>query len=430
MRILWITNVPLPEASKLLNVTTTHLGGWLIQLAEMISGNPDIVLFIAFPLKKNNMEFKVIGEKVTYYPFKPIPDNKKSTINDSVAIKKILDDVKPDLVHIHGTEYSHSLAAQNICDKNNIETVVSIQGLVSFISGHMTSNLPNKVINSSTIRNILLNDSIKGLIKSFRRKGKNEIATLESTKYVIGRTTWDYACSKIINPNVYYFKCNEVLRESFYNKIWDINRIEKHSIFLSQGNYSIKGLHNMIHAMTIITRQFPSAKLYVSGKDITKTSSFKERFLMTYYGKYIKSLIIKFKLQNNVIFTGPLSEDAICEQYLKSNAFVCPSLIENSPNSLGEAMILGVPCIASFVGGIPDMMEHEVDGIFYQHDAYYMLAHHVIRLFSDQSLAIRLSTNARKRALITHDPSTISLKTQNIYNSIFLRGRKENNARD
>ena len=93
----------------------------------------------------------------------------------------------------------------------------------------------------------------------------------------------------------------------------------------------------------------------------------------------------------------------MCERYLKSHAFVCPSSIENSPNSLGEAMILGVPCVASDVGGVADLLKHREEGFVYQTDAPYMLAHYVSEIFANNELALDFSKKAREHAMNTHN---------------------------
>jgi glycosyltransferase involved in cell wall biosynthesis len=59
---------------------------------------------------------------------------------------------------------------------------------------------------------------------------------------------------------------------------------------------------------------------------------------------------------------------------------------------------MGVPCVASFVGGVTDRIEHGVDGFFYQHDAPYMLAFYICRIFESDALALTLSENAIKSA--------------------------------
>lgn len=112
----------------------------------------------------------------------------------------------------------------------------------------------------------------------------------------------------------------------------------------------------------------------------------------------------KFKVFVSCVrFTGILDEKQLCWQYLQSNVFVCPSSIENSPNSLGEAMILGVPCVVAYVGAIPDLLEHQEEGFLYPVDAPYMLANYVCEIFTNDELALQFSAKAREHAMRTHD---------------------------
>ena len=175
----------------------------------------------------------------------------------------------------------------------------------------------------------------------------------------------------------------------------------------------------MLEAMPLILQKFPDAKLFVAGKNIISSQSLKERLLMTYYGKYLKKIIINLRLEKHVIFTGLLSESEMCQRYIRSHVFVCPSSIENSPNSLGESMILGVPSVASFVGGIPIARIKKTD--FFINMMHYMLAYYVCKIFEDDDLALKFSTNARKRALRTHDISQNTKRLMDIYDEIILQ---------
>ncbi|MBY0016050.1 MULTISPECIES: glycosyltransferase family 4 protein [Bacillus] len=418
MKILWLTNIALPEASVLLKEEALPFGGWLVNASEALSLNSDISLCVAFPNNRFNDIHLLSGEKIKYYTFPSVNKNNLKSIVENPFLEQIIEQFNPDIVHIFGTEFVHTLSMVNVCQKKNIKTIVSIQGLVSIIAKHYMLSLPIIVQNRYTFRDLLKQNNIKGQQREFIKRGKFEIEALKKVKHVIGRTTWDKACSTQINPNVIYHHCNETLRKEFYNHKWDIKRAEKYSIFLSQGSYPIKGLHFMIEAMPLILKVFPQAKLYIGGVDITKSKTLKEKIKLSSYGKYINELIKKYNIQEKVIFTGLLNEQQMCEKYLESNVFVCPSSIENSPNSLGEAMLLGVPCVASDVGGVSDMLKHKEEGFVYQVDAPYMLAHYVCEIFKKDELALRFSENARLHALQTHDSKKNTKRLLEIYKDI------------
>lgn len=418
MNVLWLVNIPLPEASLMMNEQPLPFGGWLINASNALLKGEGLNLSIAFPSNKVDRYSRFNGKYITYYPFKTIRENDKKSIDNSIILNDIVSEVKPDLVHIYGTELAHTLSMVNVCNKLNIRTVISIQGLVSYIEKHMLANLPIKVVYGATFRNMLRKDNVIGLKHSFIKRGKNEIEAIRQVKHIIGRTTWDKACTTQINPTLKYHFCNETLRDNFYEEEWDINKYEEFSIFTSQGQYPYKGLHYLLDAMPTIIKKFPKTKLYISGKDITKTYTLNDKLLLTYYGKYIKKMIKKLDLSNNVEFIGLLDEKQMCERYLKTHVFVCPSSIENSPNSLGEAMLLGVPCVASNVGGVSDLLLHNEEGFLYQADAPYMLAYYICQIFDNKDLALRFSKNARKHAIKTHNRTENSRRLQEIYEEI------------
>lgn len=418
MKILWLINVVLPEASALMNQESSPLGGWLINASREISNKENIELSIIFPKNDIKEYQKLNGENITYYAFKAVNDRDKNLIEHNPTLEKIINQVNPDIVHIYGTEIAHTLSMVNVCKKNQIKTIISIQGLVSVISKHTYADLPWKVIHGFTLRNIMLKDSVAGLKKLYIKRGKNEIAAVKKVDHIIGRTTWDKACTSQMNPSAKYHFCNETLREEFYKDQWNINKCEKHSIFISQAQNPIKGLHYILEAMPSILSRYPDAKLYVGGKNIIKSETYKEKLKMTYYSKYIRSMIKKLNLNDKIIFTGLLNEKDMCERYLKSHVFICPSSIENSPNALGEAMILGVPCVASDVGGIVDMLKHNEEGYVYQSDAPYMMAHYICEIFKNEDLTLKLSKNARAHAMRTHDKDINTQRLMKIYEEL------------
>ena len=412
MRVLWVTNVPLPEASILLGELPSPFGGWLINSSMLISKLDNLDLTISFPSNKLK---KINGSSIKYYTF-------NNNINDiEKDFNHILNEVNPDLVHIYGTELPHTLTVIKICKKQNKKVIISIQGLVSTIAEHYLSGIPYKIQKNYTFRDFIKRDNIIQQKNKFYQKGLLEIEAIKNVEHIIGRTSFDRLCINNINPNANYYHCNEILRSCFYDYKWSSTKIEKYSIFVSQGTYTIKGLHYMIKALPIILKKYPSTKMYVSGGNIFKFATLKNKLKITTYAKYINKLINYYNVENSIEFIGLLNEKEMCKRYLKSNVFVCPSIIENSPNSLGEAMLLGVPCVASYVGGIPDLINHNDEGYLYQHDAPYMLASYICEIFQNDNIAKKISNNARERAIRTHDQVINTNKLHEIYTSIYQK---------
>lgn len=418
MRILWVINVALPEASKLMNEEATPFGGWLVNSSSHIAKKINIELVIAFPKRGISENLELEGSTIKYIAFPEIENEDFDIDYINKDLDKIIEDTRPDLVHIFGTERTHSLAMINSCNEKSINSIISIQGLVSVYEKHYMANLPIEIQKRFTIRDLLKNDNLIKQKEKFSKNGRYEISAIEKSKYIIGRTTWDKTCTYQINPRAKYFHCNESLRSTFYNHMWDYDTCEEYSIFTSQASYPIKGVHFIIEALPHILKKYPKTKLYIAGNNILRQSTVNEKLRMSSYSKYIYDLINQNSLHENVVFTGLLNEEEMCDRYLKSNVFVLPSSIENSPNSLGEAMILGVPCVASYVGGTPDMIKHEEEGFLYQHDAPYMLAHYVCEIFKGNELSNKFSRNARNHALVTHNIQNNSNRMVEIYSNI------------
>ena len=170
--------------------------------------------------------------------------------------------------------------------------------------------------------------------------------------------------------------------------------------------------------MPIIKKEFPDAKIKVAGRSIIRNENFKMKLRQGAYGKILDRLIKKYNNQDAIEFTGILNEKAMLQEYLNANVFVCASSIENSSNSIGEAQILGVPCICSYVGGTPSLVEDGKTGIMYRFEEYEMLAHHIIEVFRNKELANKISKEARIVALERHNAKRNTTMTYEIYKQI------------
>lgn len=419
MKILWITNILFPDICDNLGISSPVTGGWMVSLADnLIKNFPNIDLHIAalYGEKKALLE-KKIG-KITYHclPYNPYSTKYNNKIENTW--KYLKQTINPDIVHIHGTEYPYGLAYIKANGNDNV--VVSIQGLVRVCAQYSLGYIEKSTLKKHLTIYDLLRKSIINLPNQMLKQGKYEIEYIQSIRHIIGRTDWDKDHIWVINPYCKYHFCNEILRTPFYSEKyrWNINKCEKYSIFLSQAYTPLKGLHQVIKALPIVLNFFPQTKIYISGVNFLDTTSLKNKLRFNSYAKYIKYLMNKYNISHKVIFTGLLDENQMAERYAKSHIFICPSSIENSPNSLGEAQLLGVPCIASYVGGIPNMVSNNKTGLLYRFEEYEMLASLIYKIFSNDELALTLSANEKEEAIIRHDPIYNSKKNYEIYKNI------------
>lgn len=331
--------------------------------------------------------------------------------------QEILEDFRPDLVHIFGTEFPHALAMVKSFGRPE-RILVGIQGLVGECAKSYMADLPARVQEKATFRDILRKDSLRQQQEKFRIRGERERQVLQGCGHVTGRTEFDRAGSLACNPKLHYHKMNETMRSCFYEGGWNREGCRPYEIFASQGDYPLKGFHYLLQAMPEILEQFPDAHVSVAGNSITACGSLKEKLKISGYGKYLRDLIYKNGLEDKVTVLGSLSDVQMKEAYLRSHVFACPSALENSPNSLGEAMLLGLPCVASRTGGIPDMAEDGTSALFFEKGDVHGLAGCIIRIFRNEELARELSEGARDRALRNHDGNENYRRMMEIYHEI------------
>lgn len=413
MKILWITNILFPVPCEKLNIKAPVTGGWMYASAKFLQKTDDNIELAVATVYKGAELKKLEIDGITYFLLPLKGNNAKCHKSLEPLWQEVVSDFKPDLAHLHGTELAHGLAFLKACA--DIKVVISIQGLVSVYSRYYYSGISKRnIFKNITFRDIVRLDNLFQQRKKFYKRGLIEKEIIKKSHHVIGRTSWDKAHCLAINPSINYHFCNETLRSEFYKHKWSYEKCKKHTIFLSQAAYPIKGFHKVIEALPYVLKKYSDTIVYVAGSDITSDKTFKNRLKRSGYGKYIKHLIVTYHLEDKIIFKGVLDGLAICDQYLQSNLFICPSSIENSPNSLGEAQLLGVPCLASYVGGVPDMMKGAEENM-YRFEETEMLADKICNIFNEK---VWDNSSIIKEASERHNPEKNTLQIIEIYNQI------------
>ena len=322
--------------------------------------------------------------------------------------------IKPDVVHIHGTEFPYGLAYLNIAGPQHV--VVSMQGVMSKIAEHYIDGLSRwQIMSNITLRDLRLK-TIPGEQRECQKRATVEREIIKKAKYVVGRTSFDKSFVLSLNPSCKYLFAGESLRDSFYHNNWDYKGCVPHSIFLSQSNYPVKGLHQFLKALPKIREKYPDVTVRIAGEDITKHKTRAEIIKYSGYGSIIHQMIRRLGVRDCITFTGLLSESEMVNEYLKANVFICPSTCENSSNSIAEAQLLGVPCIASARGGNPDMIPNYRCGTLYDFYDLDGLSNSVIGVF--KKAASYDSTASINLAQQRHDKTANLVRTLEIYNEV------------
>lgn len=401
MRVLWFSINASCYTSK---ISTMHESrGWVSSLEKILSARQDIHLGIAFEYGSD--KFKDIIGNIEYYPIS-VSLKKMSKFRKTFSLSeeekriipecmRIIEDFKPDIIQCFGSEWCYGLVAAH----TTIPVVIHMQG--SMPTYYNVLYPPRYSKYSKALFN-LERFHIKAAVRSFfsdkinAQRAEREIRILKLNKYFLGRTDWDKSITKLFAPNSSYFVCNEALRDSFQkgDVVW-APKNNKLITLCTTGSGSLwKGL-DVILKTAYILKNYTDLKFrwLLAGGESNKA--------------YIEWMEKKSFRENNVEFVGLLNERQLAKTLLASDMYVHPAYIDNSPNALCEAMILGLPCIASYVGGIPSLIQDGISGILVPVNEPYFLAEKIVALSKDTELQRELSKNAILSAKMRHSPSKI-----------------------
>lgn len=425
MKVIWLTNVATQMVDSIINENKRSFfgGGWLDGLSDRLLMDKSFKLVLCYPLYTQRENIEGGKDNFKFYGF--AADGKKLRKGTAGIetfenyFEMILRKEHPDIVHIHGTEFEYCYSMCRVAERLGMldRVVISIQGLVGVYANHLFAGMTAADVRKCTLKEFLTQNSVYDTYKAYVRRGEFEEKSLKMVKHVMGRTSWDKACVDLVNPKCQYHFSNETLRDPFYEETWDYDTCESHTIFASQALLPLKGLHILLKAASLIKDEYKDLRIKVAGQNIILGNWING----SSYGLYIKKLIKKYGLDGRVEFLGPQNALQMRNQMLKCNVFVSPSTIENSPNSVGEAMLLGTPCISSDVGGVNDMLRRDEEGFVYPYDEYYMLAYYIKYVFDCKEQIASVTKKAQEHARITHDPMINSSGVMTIYKEIINR---------
>ncbi len=392
MKVLWIVNMV--------------VGALAIQKGIKLSSGQWLNVELKNSYKKKELEVVVctsgsfyeelIDENIKYIvvPHGTVSTYKCSDENIKYW-KNLLSQEKPDLILVWGTEYLIGQCAL-IANNHKIKSCIYIQGVMSSIAENYRGGLSDTTIKKfSTFFEQIRNKTIFDNEKSNRLKAIEEERSVLLTDGVIIENQWAAKRYYSINSNLQLLWNRLPINSIFTKYKWSEDKYKDFTIITTAAGYPLKGLHFLLEALSYVKVKYPKVKLIVPGSDIVHAEGIIAKLKQPGYGKYLSKLISKYNLVNNVSFVGILSPEKYAEVMSKSEIFVSSSAIENHCSALREAMTVGIPCISSKVGGIPDYANHNENALLYTYNQPKELAECIIQLFSSSETRLHISKNAK-----------------------------------
>ncbi|GGF12611.1 glycosyltransferase [Flavobacterium limi] len=416
MRVLWFTNSSVDYQE---HITGYNGGGWMTSLKNVLDKEKDIELGISFLLEDTEFKKKING--TTYYPVshqsgildKVISKlkygnnlNKRFRNSDEQYVKKFVDvinDFKPSVIHIWGTEKNFGL----ICEHTKIPVIIHLQGI---INPYLNAFFPPNI----SLKDFIIKDGLNPFSISKNRKEYNgwkyiadrEKKIFRNCKYFMGRTDWDRILTEIYSKDATYFHCEEALRDEFYTALkWKPQKSNKAKIVTTISGPLYKGGDLLLKVANLLKKEL----------DLD--------FEWEVYG--IDNLQVQEKLIGintsdvNLVLKGMGTSEQIRLALQTANVFVHPSYIDNSPNSVCEAQICGVPVVACNVGGMSTLIKNNVTGVVVPANDPYTMAYSIKEICTKDAIAEKISTEAVKAANKRHNRDEIVMNLISIYKILY-----------
>lgn len=399
MKVLWFSNTSsnFPGTGA-----PSVLGGWISSLESAVQVLPDIDLAVAFLAK--NPPSCTTGP-VHYYPMvksgslfariRRFFDFSGEDERTLASMQSVVDDFCPDIIHIFGTEGPFGL----FCEKTSIPVVIHLQGLMG---PYVNAWFPPGYSKWDLFRS-------KGfspwkLLLQYRNWRYNchaaarEKRILKFCRYFMGRTDWDQKFCSIFAPHARYFHCDEMLRSAF----WTDETWVPPSRFVLMSTLSgplYKG-HDLILRTAKVLKEsgLVDFEWNVFGVEELNTAERKTG---------IKSKSV------NVFPKGLVPSETLKAALLSSSVYVHPSYIDNSPNSVCEAQVVGVPVVATAVGGVPSLFDSSNRDCLVPPNDPVAMAFQIRRML--RTTRVSDVCHYRQR----HSPDSIVATLRSIYGSIF-----------
>jgi glycosyltransferase involved in cell wall biosynthesis len=306
--------------------------------------------------------------------------------NNTNKIKKIINKISPDLIHLYGAENAYF--ASSFMHYIHRPHLVTIQGFLYLVSSlKLTYMIRKRVAIETEIYSKAKNFGIR---YSFM---EDEIKKLNPEP----KFFWHH-----IPVNVY-------VPESF-EKTYDL-------VFFARLT-KVKGVEDFIKAIGLIAKLMPDIKAKIIGP------------ASEHYRNYLKELAIKSGSSENIEFLGFINtQNELHEIVAKAKICVLPTYNDTVPGTIVESMMLGTAVVSYNTGGIPGLNSDVKTVEIVEQGDLNGLAARVIYLLTDDKERLTLVSNAKKIAEERYNPQNAINDLVNLYNLVLKESKLETNEK-
>lgn len=415
-KIVWFCAVQFTEEK----IKTT--GTWLIAMGNALAGSSDNQLYnVAYGdvqtitrKNVNNIVQWIIPhkERIKYH------QGSKALVS---FIRRVNDEIKPDLIHVWGTENGFGFAVLEAGLQTPV--LMDMQGVlfasVKYYYGGLTSRDLWQCIG---LKELLQPRNHPYFIRrKFRNRGKHELRLIQEMKNIAVQSEWVHTIVKYVNPGSNIFHTGIMLRNEFLEtSAWSPQKIRDSIIIFTScsGPIPYKGLHLLFEAVAILKKKYPNIQLSIGG-DIQIEKKY--GLIREGYTTWMLQQIERLGIKDAVRWLGMMTADEMIAEMHQSTMVVIPSFVESYCMFLAESMMVGVPAVVSYAGAMPQLAVDNQSALFFPSGDHWSCARQIERIITDCSLAGRLSAEARKEALLRNNPEMVLQTQLNIYDQIVGR---------
>jgi glycosyltransferase involved in cell wall biosynthesis len=315
----------------------------------------------------------------------------KYNIEATQRLDDILRDITalhPDVIHIHGTGDISAV----------IYKALQLQGFNVLLTVH-------GLLHVEKMNQLRKKFSLKHIYQYFHQS-KTEFDLLSKTNHIIVDT--EYVAKQIERlykqRKIKYLPTMHVIPQGINSAYFSIQSTPNENHILSVGAISErKGHLYLLKAFEQVAALMPSAKLTIAGS-----------LADTNYYQQLQAFIANSPYKDAISLATNLPQEAIFDLYRSAILFALHSQEESQGIVFAEAMATGLPVVATNVGGVPYVVEHDRCGLLCNYSDSQTMAEMICRILSNKEQYDAFSTQALQAAK-KYDWQEIAKQIETIY---------------